>query len=219
MPGPSVSRRCALVGLLVLLAAGYVVLSRDRQIPRGNELVTGGLNWTIDPLPPGEGFLLLLGMIQKEEPGQVEILDLSPIRQRGFPQIARLVRFALGPRGNGNPPLPQGVYVTYPPTTTLVSGECAVQKLEPVEGYELEHSSAPEVRALVATWIETESEGEALLDGVRVTYRSGEDELFQDIPLKITVQVAEGAPPFSLEPDERPCVGGVQILTTQGRRS
>lgn len=218
MPGPGVSKRLFLLGLLLVLAGGYVALFRDGEPGLGDELTVGGLSWTIDPLPPGEGFLLLLGMIQKDEPGQVEILDLSVIRQRGFPEVARLVRFALGPRGHGNPPLPQGVYVTYPPATSLDVGECAVQKLEPVEGYKLEHAAAPEVRALIATWIETEAEGEAVLDGVRVTYRSGEDEFVQDIPLKITVQVDEGARPFTVDRYERPCLDGVRILTSAGPR-
>jgi hypothetical protein len=201
---------------LVISGVGYAVqASRHQEIPSGDELETGGFAWSLHPLRPGDGVVLLLGMIRKVSPGEVEILDISPVTESGFPEVARIVKFELGRRGPGLPPVPQSVYITHPPATTLISGECAVQKLEPVHGYVLQHGDDPSVRALVATWIQAEGVGEAVFDGLRVRYRSDGAEFFQEIPLKITVQVEQDASPQRLEAVERRCVDERDLLTSE----
>lgn len=202
--------------VLVFVAIAALVTScdRDEGPSRGDELAVAGVEWTMQSMPPGQEFVLLLGEIDKEDPGEVELLDLSPIRTDGFPEVARLVHLEVAPRGPTHPSVPQSVYLTYPPATVIPSsGECGVQRLVPAKGYLLRHDEDPLVRALVATTIQAVAPGEASLEGVRVTYRVNDETLFQDIPLTIKMTVTKEAEPFGLVADERRCSDGVEILS------
>jgi hypothetical protein len=199
--------------LVVVTVLMVLAVACDGAASEGNQLTVGGLTWEMEPLPPGQEFVLLLGTLKKTGPGEVEILSLSPIRSQGMPEVAELVAIEIGPRGADHPPVPQSAYITHPPAIVLDSGKCGVQELRPASGFRLKHDQDPAVRALLATHMRAVAPGEAIMEGIRVRYRSDGEDFFQDVPLTIEVTVSQKAPPYMLTKSERRCRGIVDVLT------
>lgn len=204
----------AVVALLATAATTLsLILSNDSSVERGTSLEDpAGVTWPLEPLPPGQEFVLMFMPLLNRSDSNLRISSISPVTTEKVPEVADIVSVSLAQMHEGEfPSLPQSVYLTYPPALEL-NGDCEVASVKPASGFVLSPSEDPSDRVILVLHMRARSAGEATFDAFRVEYTQGGDEYQEVLPLAVRVPVETDAKPSRLLPDEKPCRHLVKVL-------
>lgn len=202
--GAKIGRWAAGICLITLGACGSSGPEVDPPQPGTALEVTGK---TAEPLtlPPGQEVILLVPAVRNASGDELEITKLRAVPGDRVPESVQIVQVSIV----RSPEIKPGTYVTFPPVAR--SGErCVRASVLSPSGVVVEPGDAP----LVMVWLRAIDEGDATLDGVRMTYdRSGtryEQEVEIDDLAEITVDPS--TPARKPSPDEAACANEVRVL-------
>ena len=156
------------------------------------------------PLPPGQRFYLLMMEVRNESSEDLVVEKIVPRDTDNLTGTARLTDIELAPRGADIPPISMGPYSLYP-LRDRRKGQCITQRTVPVEGQTVVPAVEAEDSMFLLTEWEMVAPGKAFVDGFEVVYLQAGERFRQEIPLRVDLEVVEGAAEPPLYRGERAC--------------
>jgi hypothetical protein len=164
--------------------------------------MNGRLKYEIEggiPLRQELGMILIT--LENTSSRPVRIVSVEPVGATGIPQVVRIKRIELFPRGIGeNIHLPNGPYAGYPPVF-WDRGQCWIGQTVRPGGHVIRPSG---LSTNVAMHFRAVSPGRGGFDAVRVVYETEGESYQQVFPYAVYIRVRKDAP--AVEPpgkDER----------------
>lgn len=193
-----------MLSVVTALSAGAACSSSEEAAARGTALapehsLSAGIRVT-----PGDAWSYMIASVKNGGADGLNLQRVDLLPATGSGQVA------VGPAKVGPVPsdadaqphgwTPSGVFKTNPPTLLIPGGNCNIQHLAPVQGYELDAGET--VRFAFVMF--SRSSGTTTFPGFRVTYSQGGTTFEQTFPTGLVVTSREGRP-LPMGYAEKPC--------------
>ena len=210
MSGAS-KRLLSAVGTAAVLTAGVRCSSSLSAATHGSALTAGRPLTVRITVTPGDVWLYMIAAAKNGSSDALELQRVDLLRPSGPGQAiagpARVAPFPADPEDQPHGWTPSGIFKTNPPTLLIPGGNCNVQELDPVHGYQIEPGD--EVRFAFVMF--SHAPGTTTIPGFRVTYTLGGTTFEQSFPTSLVVTSRDGRP-LPMGYSEKPCAHLAQLL-------
>jgi hypothetical protein len=198
------------LGVMTTLAVGSACSSSDSPLAQTSAFRAGKPLTTRITVAPGDVWSYMIADAKSDSTRPVDLQQVDLATGTGPGRVSvRPAEVAPLPDDPGDQRgwTPSGIFKTYPPTLLIPGGNCNVQRLAAVRGYQLEPGD--EIRFLFA--MRSETAGTTTFADLRMIYTEAGQTHKQILPTSLVV-TSRRAHPLPMGFSEKPCAHLAQVL-------